>query len=91
MLAVGCIDKTLWLWKLPQSLVFQTMVANKIKSRRRAVVDWRTEDIARWASEVGIPEISQKIMESNLDGHKILTTPIDYICTRLELSKFNCY
>lgn len=88
MLAVGCLGKTLSLWKLPQTLVFQTKVANKIKNHKKAVVDWRTEDVAQWITEVGLPEVAQKILSSSLDGSNILTLSADQICSQLELSKF---
>lgn len=87
VLAVGCLDKTVSLWELPQTLVFHTKVANEIKSHKKSVAEWRIEDIAKWVTEIGFSEISHKIMTSSLDGHKLLTLPIDKICKPLEISK----
>lgn len=86
-MAVGCLDKTLWLWKLPETLIFKTLVANKIKSKRTAMVDWHIDDIVDWLSEIGLAEISQKIMTTSLNGRKLLSLPTKEICSMLELSK----
>lgn len=85
MLAVGCLDKTLWLWKLPQKLIFQTIVASKIRCRRKALIDWRTEDVSKWARELDMLDVAEKIMETTLDGEKLLTLSEDEICDLLEL------
>nr|XP_022921310.1 WD repeat, SAM and U-box domain-containing protein 1-like [Onthophagus taurus]XP_022921311.1 WD repeat, SAM and U-box domain-containing protein 1-like [Onthophagus taurus] len=85
MLAVGCLDKTLWLWKLPQQLVFQTAVANKIKIRTKSVVDWTTSDILKWLEDLGLQDLKDYIANTTLDGQKLLTVPEEDVCVALDL------
>ncbi|KAK9723454.1 U-box domain [Popillia japonica] len=85
MLAVGCLDKTLWIWKLPQQLVFQTAVANKLKCKIKAVMDWTVSDILKWLGEIGLAELSEYISNTTLDGEKLLTQSEEEICSGLNL------
>nr|XP_023030381.1 WD repeat, SAM and U-box domain-containing protein 1-like isoform X1 [Leptinotarsa decemlineata]XP_023030382.1 WD repeat, SAM and U-box domain-containing protein 1-like isoform X1 [Leptinotarsa decemlineata]XP_023030383.1 WD repeat, SAM and U-box domain-containing protein 1-like isoform X1 [Leptinotarsa decemlineata] len=87
LLATGCLDKTLWLWKLPQQLVFQTVVAGKIHCRSKQTVDWSTADVVKWIKDIGMPEIVQRVQNSMLDGNKLLTFSEDQISTGLDLDE----
>lgn len=88
MLAIGCLDKSLWLWNLPQKLILQTIVASKIRSRYKSLIDWRTDDLSKWAKEHGMDEVAEKFMETTLDGQKILLLTEEEVCNALELGKF---
>lgn len=81
------MDKTLWLWKLPMQLVFQTVVANKFKARNKAVADWNTGDVVKWLNDVGLNDIGEVVANTSLDGRKILTLPEENICSGLDLDE----
>lgn len=85
LLAVGCRDKTLWLWKLPQQLIFRTLVANKIKSKTKDIMEWTTKDVVKWLHDVGLDNIASVVQYTTLNGQKILTLPEDNICSGLDL------
>ncbi|CAH1113976.1 unnamed protein product [Psylliodes chrysocephalus] len=87
LLATGCLDKTLWLWKLPQQLVFQSAVADKIQYRSKQVINWTTSDIIRWLKNVEMPELVSFITSCCLDGKRLLTIPEEQICAGLDLDK----
>lgn len=87
LLAVGCRDKTLWLWKLPQQLVFQTLVANKIQRKTKEIIDWTTKDVVRWLSDVGLEHIGRIAESTTLNGQKLLTLSEERICSGLDLGK----
>ncbi|XP_063919485.1 WD repeat, SAM and U-box domain-containing protein 1-like isoform X2 [Zophobas morio] len=86
LLATGCIDKTLWLWKLPQQLVFRTIVANKIKCRTKALIDWTTTDVVKWLKNMGLEDVIVNVQNASLDGQKLLTLSEEQICCGLDLS-----
>ncbi|XP_017783076.1 PREDICTED: WD repeat, SAM and U-box domain-containing protein 1 isoform X2 [Nicrophorus vespilloides] len=87
LLVTGCFDKTLWVWKLPQQLIFQSVVANKVKSRAKILPDWNNKDVLRWLKDVGLSEISETITLSALDGEKIMSLQDDEILANLELTE----
>ncbi|KAG5864464.1 hypothetical protein JTB14_030505 [Gonioctena quinquepunctata] len=86
-LATGCLDKTLWLWKLPQHLVFQTVIAGKIHCRSKQIIDWSTADVIKWIEDIGMQDISHQIQNSLLDGNKLLTLSEEQICVGLDLDE----
>lgn len=85
LLVTGCFDKTLWVWKLPQQLVFQTVVANKLKARVKILADWSNTDVQKWAKDIGLETIVENIVNTNLDGEKILTNTEEAICSGLDI------
>ncbi|GJQ86807.1 hypothetical protein Trydic_g5595 [Trypoxylus dichotomus] len=85
MLAVGCLDKTLWIWKLPPQLVFQTAVVNKLKCKTKEVMEWTLGDLLKWLRDIGLSELTEYISNTTLDGEKLLTLPEDQICSGLNL------
>ncbi|XP_019872433.2 WD repeat, SAM and U-box domain-containing protein 1 isoform X2 [Aethina tumida] len=87
LLAVGCLDKTLWLWKLPQQLVFQSAVANKFKCRTKAIIDWNSHDVAKWLKDINMEGIIENVHNSSLDGVKLITLPEENICSGLDLDE----
>ncbi|XP_060523216.1 WD repeat, SAM and U-box domain-containing protein 1-like isoform X2 [Cylas formicarius] len=85
LLATGCLDKTLWIWKLPQQLVFQTTVANKIRCHAKTVAEWSNGDVIKWLDEIDMSEIAESVRNTSLNGEKILTLSEERICSGLEL------
>ncbi|CAH1966828.1 unnamed protein product [Acanthoscelides obtectus] len=87
LLATGCQDKTLWMWKLPEQLVFQTVVANKIHCRTKQVMDWSNADVVKWLEEIKMQDLVKMVQNTKLDGQKLLTLSEEEICSGLELNE----
>ncbi|CAG9853569.1 unnamed protein product [Phyllotreta striolata] len=87
LLATGCLDKTLWLWKLPQQLVFQSVVADKVQYKSKQVINWTSSDVIKWLRSIEMPELAPWITSCRLDGKKLLTVPETQICAGLELDE----
>lgn len=66
--------------------VFQTVVANKIKCRTKAVVDWSNSDVLKWLEDVGLEDLKENVKNTTLDGQKLLTYPEEKICSGLQLN-----
>ncbi|CAG9839076.1 unnamed protein product [Diabrotica balteata] len=87
LLATGCLDKTLWLWKLPQHLMFQSAVADKIQSRAKPIIDWTTADIIKWLKNIEMHGLIPVATNCCLDGKKLITLTVDQICALLDLDE----
>ncbi|XP_072396788.1 WD repeat, SAM and U-box domain-containing protein 1-like [Diabrotica undecimpunctata] len=87
LLATGCLDKTLWLWKLPQHLMFQSAVADKIQSRAKPIIDWTTADIIKWLKNIEMHGLIPVATNCCLDGKKLITLTVDQICASLDLDE----
>ncbi|XP_076268665.1 WD repeat, SAM and U-box domain-containing protein 1-like isoform X2 [Rhynchophorus ferrugineus] len=85
LLAVGCLDRTLWIWKLPQQLVFQTAIANKLKSHVKTIADWTNSDVIKWLNDINMSRIAENVRNSNLDGEKLITLSENEVCSGLDL------
>lgn len=85
LLAIGCLDKSLWLWKMPLMLVFQTGVVNKLKYLSKNVIDWTTNDVVSWFEGIGLKDIAVNALNTSLNGQKLLTLPIENICSGLDI------
>lgn len=68
--------------------IFQTAVANKIRVRHKAIIDWNVQDVVNWLKNVNLDDIVKNAMNANLDGQRLLTVPEDRICSALDLSKY---
>ncbi|KAK9884031.1 hypothetical protein WA026_004964 [Henosepilachna vigintioctopunctata] len=87
LLAIGCIDKSLWLWKLPSQLVFQTAVVNKMKHTSKNIIDWSVLDVVNWIESIALNEMKTNVINANLDGHKIMTFSEEEICSALDIDQ----
>ncbi|XP_065166675.1 WD repeat, SAM and U-box domain-containing protein 1-like isoform X3 [Atheta coriaria] len=85
ILITGCLDKTLWVWKLPQQLVFQTVVAAKLKSRVKILADWSVHEVLKWITDVGLTEIRENVLNTCLDGEKIIRYSEEELASGLEI------
>lgn len=85
LLATGCLDRTLWIWKLPQQLVFQTAIANKLKFHSKTVADWSNTDVVKWLDDIKMSKIADNVRNSGLDGQKLLTLTENEVCSGLDL------
>uniref|UniRef100_A0A1Y1JZX4 WD repeat, SAM and U-box domain-containing protein 1 n=2 Tax=Photinus pyralis TaxID=7054 RepID=A0A1Y1JZX4_PHOPY len=86
LLAIGCLDKTLWIWKLPQQLVVRSMLLNKVTAyRRKLIVNWSTEDVLKWLHEIEFTSIVPNVINLALNGQKILTLEVEQICSGMGL------
>ncbi|KAL1513281.1 hypothetical protein ABEB36_002707 [Hypothenemus hampei] len=85
LLAIGCLDRTLWVWKLSQQLVFQTAIATKLMTHKKTVAEWSNGDVIRWLGEINMTRIAENVKKSGLNGEKLVTLPEQDICLSLHL------
>ncbi|XP_066142356.1 WD repeat, SAM and U-box domain-containing protein 1-like isoform X2 [Euwallacea fornicatus] len=85
LLAIGCLDRTLWIWKLPQQLVFQTAIANKLRSHTKSIAEWSTTDVIKWLDEIKMNKIAVNVANTRLDGEKLFTLSENEVCSGLDL------
>ncbi|CAG9766318.1 unnamed protein product [Ceutorhynchus assimilis] len=85
LLAVGCLDRTLWLWKLPQQLVFQTAIASKVKRHTKTIAEWSNSDVIKWLDEINMTRIAQNVKNTGLDGARLMTLSENEVCSGLDL------
>lgn len=67
--------------------VFRSLVANKIKCRNKALIDWTTNDVVKWLKNINLEDIIENAKNASLDGQKLLTLREDQICSGLDLSE----
>ena len=67
--------------------MFRTIVANKIKCRTKALIDWTTTDVVKWLKNMGLEDVIVNVQNASLDGQKLLTLSEEQICCGLDLSK----
>ncbi|XP_050306256.1 WD repeat, SAM and U-box domain-containing protein 1-like isoform X2 [Anthonomus grandis grandis] len=85
LLAIGCLDRTLWIWKLPQHLVFQTAIASKLKSHTKTIAEWSNGDVIKWLDEINMSRISENVVNTGLNGEKLMTLTENEVCCGLDL------
>jgi hypothetical protein len=67
--------------------VFRTIVANKIKCRTKALIDWTNGDVIKWLKNMDLGDVVVNAQNASLDGQKLLTLSEEQICSGLDLSK----
>ncbi|XP_018329595.1 WD repeat, SAM and U-box domain-containing protein 1 [Agrilus planipennis] len=82
-LAGGCLDKTLWLWKLPEHLTVELSFTRKIDIRKKDVGEWNNDDVLEWLTGAGLQSLLSKVASFNMDGGKLLTMKDDTIFNEL--------
>lgn len=66
-----------------------TLTQKFVNCRRKPLVNWSTEDVVNWLKDISFSSITTNVVNSNLDGQKILTFPEDRICFGLDLGRYS--
>ncbi|XP_067004691.2 WD repeat, SAM and U-box domain-containing protein 1 isoform X2 [Anabrus simplex] len=85
LLATGSLDKSIIVWELPQELVFQSVATERLRSHRKKLLEWSTDDISHWLEDSQLPEVASLVRTSNMTGQQLLTLPIEEVLDILQL------
>uniref|UniRef100_A0A0C9RPS9 WDSUB1_0 protein n=1 Tax=Fopius arisanus TaxID=64838 RepID=A0A0C9RPS9_9HYME len=83
--ATGALDKTVTVWRLPQQLVSQSNLIERLRNNRKKVIDWKTEDVLKWLSEINMTVLESRASVIHLNGRHLLTVPGEIIAARLHI------
>lgn len=64
--------------------VVQAAIANKISAETK-VLDWSTNNVVKWLKDIQMDSIVQNVINTSLDGKKLMSLPVEYICSGLDL------
>ncbi|XP_023246958.1 WD repeat, SAM and U-box domain-containing protein 1-like [Copidosoma floridanum] len=81
----GALDKTVLVWKLPDQLVSQSILIDRLRNYRKKVADWSVEDVVKWLHEVNLGDLSRSICTLSITGRMLLRIPEDVIIGKLML------
>ncbi|XP_046734061.1 WD repeat, SAM and U-box domain-containing protein 1-like [Diprion similis] len=85
LFVTGALDKTVLVWKLPQQLVSQSILADRLRKAKKRVADWKFEEVARWFREIELPRLAEKIQGTSLSGRHLLTMPEQTLVDGLQI------
>lgn len=66
--------------------VFNTVVGSKIKLKNKALINWNTNDVIKWLKTIDFPDIAQNVLNSSLNGQKLMTYSEEQIAAGLDLN-----
>ncbi|XP_015111511.1 WD repeat, SAM and U-box domain-containing protein 1 [Diachasma alloeum] len=81
--ATGALDKTVTVWQLPHQLISQSNLIERLRNNRKKVIDWKTEDVLRWLSEINMAVLESRASLIHLNGRHLLTVTEEIIFERL--------
>ncbi|KAJ8686204.1 hypothetical protein QAD02_021998 [Eretmocerus hayati] len=81
----GALDKTVLIWKLPQQLVSQSILIDRLRNNRRKVVDWSIDDVTKWLHEIELSELSRSVQFHSISGRLLLRIPEGILMDKLLL------
>nr|CAD7398665.1 unnamed protein product [Timema cristinae] len=70
---VGSMDKNIIVWELPQQLVFQSVATGRLRTNQKKLLEWSTEEVIHWLTDIGLEELVEKARQANITGHQFLT------------------
>ncbi|KAL7306022.1 hypothetical protein TKK_0001488 [Trichogramma kaykai] len=80
----GALDKTVLIWKLPDQLVSQSILIDRLRNTRKKVADWAVDDVAKWLIEVDLPDLVKNIQALSINGRMLLRIPVEIIVAKLQ-------
>ncbi|XP_063976386.1 WD repeat, SAM and U-box domain-containing protein 1-like [Diachasmimorpha longicaudata] len=81
----GSLDRTVMIWRLPQQWVAQSNLIEQLRNHGKKVIDWKTEDVVKWFSEVNMISLETRAKHLHLNGRHLLTIPAEMIAARLHV------
>ncbi|XP_048514135.1 WD repeat, SAM and U-box domain-containing protein 1-like isoform X2 [Athalia rosae] len=85
LFVTGALDKTVLVWKLPQLLISQSILADRLRQAKKRVADWKYDEVMRWFKEIELPHLAEKIQGTSLNGRHLLTMPEESLIDGLEI------
>lgn len=85
LFATGALDKTIAVWRLPQQLVSQSNLIDRLRSNKRKVLDWTTEDVIKWLKEINLGNLESQVITMHLSGRLLLSVPEQILIARLKI------
>ncbi|KAF7996737.1 hypothetical protein HCN44_002383 [Aphidius gifuensis] len=80
---VTCCDFSVW--RLPQQLVSQSNLIDRLRSNKRKVLDWTTEDVIKWLNEINLGNLESQVITMHLSGRLLLSVPEQILIARLKI------
>ncbi|XP_043472467.1 WD repeat, SAM and U-box domain-containing protein 1-like isoform X1 [Leptopilina heterotoma] len=87
LFVTGGLDKRLLVWKLPEQLVSQSMLINRLRNSTKRVTEWSVNEISKWLMEIGLPNIIKHIHMTSITGRHLLHIPEDEIIHKLGIKE----
>ncbi|XP_033208709.1 WD repeat, SAM and U-box domain-containing protein 1-like isoform X2 [Belonocnema kinseyi] len=87
LFVTGALDKTVLVWRLPEQLVTQTALLNRLRNSTKRVTEWKFEEISQWLMEIGLPNIVKHIESTSITGHHLLHVSENEIIHKLQISE----
>ncbi|XP_015610586.1 WD repeat, SAM and U-box domain-containing protein 1 isoform X2 [Cephus cinctus] len=81
----GALDKTVLIWKLPQQLISQTILVDRLRHNRRRVIDWKLNEIVKWLKEIELSKLTENADISSLTGRHLLSAPEEDLISTLDI------
>lgn len=73
------------MWRLPQQLVSQSNLIERLRNNRKKLIDWKNEDVLKWLSEINMATLESRASIIHLNGRHLLTVPGEIIAARLHV------
>ncbi|XP_034952445.1 WD repeat, SAM and U-box domain-containing protein 1-like [Chelonus insularis] len=83
LFATGALDKTLAIWSLPQQLVSQSILIERLRNNSKKIIDWKVEDVVKWLINNDLEVLESRAVAARLNGKWLLTVPEEILIARL--------
>ncbi|KAK0158268.1 hypothetical protein PV328_009292 [Microctonus aethiopoides] len=87
LFATGALDKTIAIWQLPQELISQSILIDRLRNNTKKVMDWKTEDVIKWLIEFNLGALESRVVALRLSGRALLTAPEELLISRLHVGE----
>ncbi|XP_043288642.1 uncharacterized WD repeat-containing protein alr2800-like [Venturia canescens] len=87
LFVTGALDKTVLIWRIPQQLVSQSTLIDRLRHNRKKVSDWKADDIAKWMNEIGLAQLAKSVRGSYMNGRHLLSLSEDELVSRLDIEE----
>ncbi|OXU21700.1 hypothetical protein TSAR_012428 [Trichomalopsis sarcophagae] len=80
----GALDKTVLIWKLPDQLVSQSILIDRLRNNKKKIVDWAVDDVSKWLVEVELGDLVRSVQALSISGRMLLRIPDEVIIAKLQ-------
>ncbi|XP_031788789.1 WD repeat, SAM and U-box domain-containing protein 1 isoform X1 [Nasonia vitripennis] len=82
----GALDKTVLIWKLPDQLVSQSILIDRLRNNKKKIVDWAVDDVSKWLVEVELGDLVRSVQALSISGRMLLRIPDEVIIAKLQFN-----